>query len=159
EVAQLNNLPPPIGQFINEYQGRLCVFGVAGALQSFFYSNQEATSIGMPQEAFAPLNQVTLPIQNAQLKGMLGFPGSAALWAHRQDRFRIAGLLTDNLVSTTTAAAQGATITRLPYNLGIANAFACDLTPLGGIWVTPNLEVWLFTDRYAPRNIGKPVQD
>ena len=36
ETSQLNNLPPPVGKFINEYQGRLCVFGVAGALQSFF---------------------------------------------------------------------------------------------------------------------------
>jgi hypothetical protein len=33
------------------------------------------------------------------------------------------------------------------------------MTPLGGIWLTNNSELWLFTDRYAPRNIGRPVQD
>lgn len=163
ETAQPNNLPPPIGQFINEYQGRLCVFGVPGALQSFFYSNQEATSIGLPQESFAPLNQVTLPIQNAQLYGMVELPGSAILWSDKQDMFRLTGLLTDNTVTgiaqSNAATQQGASIARLPYNLGCANPFAVDITPLGAIWVTSNAEVWLFTDRYAPRNIGRPIQD
>lgn len=157
EQSQLNNIPPPIGKYLNEYQGRLEVFGVTGALQSFFYSNQETTSIGMPQESYAPLNQVTLPIQNAQLSGMIEFPGSQIIWSDKQDMFRLTGLLSDNSVSTPTQ--QGATISRLPYALGCANPFACDITPLGGIWVTPNLEIFLYTDRYAPRNIGKPVQD
>ena len=31
EPSQLNNVPPPIGDFLAEYQGRLIVFGVAGA--------------------------------------------------------------------------------------------------------------------------------
>lgn len=159
EISQLNNLPPPIGKYLNEYQGVLVVFGVSGADQSFFYSNQTATTIGMQQESFAPLNQVTLPIANGKMNGMLEFPGSAVIWSDKQDMFRLTGLLTDNLVTTTTPAQQGATIARLPYNLGIANPFACDITPLGGIWVTPNAEIWLFTDRYAPRNIGRPVQD
>ena len=47
ETSQLNNVPPPVGQFLNEYQGRLCVFGIPGAPQSFFYSNQETTTIGV----------------------------------------------------------------------------------------------------------------
>lgn len=157
ETSQLSNLPPPIGKFINEYQGRLCVFGVTGAEQSFFYSNQESTDIGMPQESFAPLNQVTLPIQNASLNGMIEFPGSAILWSDKQDMFRLTGLLSDNSVST--PAQQGAQIARLPYNLGCASPFAAEVTPLGGIWLTANAEIWLFTDRYAPRNIGRPVQD
>ena len=157
EVSQLNNVPPPVGQFLNEYQGRLCVFGIPGAPQSFFYSNQETTTIGMPQESFAPLNQITLPIQNGKLNGMLEFPGSLILWSDKQDMFRLSGLLTDNTLQT--AAAQGASISRLPYNLGCAGPYACDITPLGGIWLTSQGEVWLFTDRYAPRNIGRPVQD
>jgi hypothetical protein len=163
ELAQTNNVPPPVGQFVNEYQGRLCVFGVAGALQSFFYSNQETTTLGLPQESFAPLNQVTLPIQNAKLNGMIEFPGSAILWSDKQDMFRLTGLLVDNTVSgvatSNAAAQQGASIARLPYALGCASPFAAEITPLGGIWLTSNAEVWLFTDRYAPRNIGKPVQD
>lgn len=157
ETSQLNNVPPPIGQFINEYQGRLCVYGIPGAPQSFFYSNQETTTIGMPQESFAPLNQITLPIQNGKLNGMIEFPGSLILWSDKQDMFRLSGLLTDNTLQT--AASQGASISRLPYNLGSASPFASDITPLGGIWLTSNAEIWLFTDRYAPRNIGRPVQD
>jgi hypothetical protein len=163
EVVQSTNLPPPVGQFVNEYQGRLVVYGVPGAAQSFFYSNQESTSIGLPQESFAPLNQVTLPIQNASLNGMLEFPGSAVLWSDKQDMFRLTGLLVDNTVSgiatSNAAAQQGASIARLPYALGCATPFAAEITPLGGIWLTSNGEVWLFTDRYAPRNIGRPVQD
>src|SRR5262249_46982244 len=159
EVAQVNNVPPPVGAFLNEYQGRLVVFGISSDPQSFFYSNQETTSIGMPQESFAPLNQVTLPIANAKINGMVELPGSMVIWSDKQDMFRLTGNLTDNQVSTTTAAAQGATISRLPYNLGCASPYACEITPLGAIWVTSNAEIWLFTDRYAPRNIGRPVQD
>jgi hypothetical protein len=91
------------------------------------------------------------------LNGMLEFPGAAILWSDKQDMFRLTGLLTDNVVGS--AWAQGAQIARLPYALGIANPFACMLTPLGGFWLTSNNEVWLFTDRYAPRNVGRPVQD
>jgi hypothetical protein len=163
ETAQFNNVPPPIGAFLNEYQGRLCVFGVPGALQSFFYSNQEATTIGLPQESFAPLNQVTLPIANAKLNGMIEFPGSAILWSDKQDMFRLTGLLTDNTVTGVAAsnagAQQGASIARLPYALGCASPFASEITPLGGFWLSSNAEVWLFTDKYAPRNVGRPVQD
>lgn len=157
ETSQLNNVPPPIGQFVNEYQGRLCVYGVSGVPQAFFYSNQETTLIGQPQESFAPLNQITLPIANGKINGMLEFPGSLIIWSDKQDMFRLSGLLTDNTFQT--AANQGASISRLPYNLGSASPFASDITPLGGIWLTSNGEIWLFTDRYAPRNIGRPVQD
>lgn len=163
ETAQVNNVPPPIGKYLNEYQGRLCVFGVSGSPQTFYYSNQEATLYGLQQESFCPLNQVTLPIANGQISGMLEFPGSMIIWSDKQDMFRLTGLLSDNTVTGvaagTSAAQQGASIARLPYNLGCANPFACEITPLGGIWLTSNAEVWLFTDRYAPRNIGRPVQD
>lgn len=157
ELSQLNNVPPPVGSFLSEYQGRLVVFGVPGALQSFFYSNQELTAIGMPQESFAPLNQYTIPIQNAKLNGWIEMPGSAIFWSDRQDMFRLTGLLTDNTAAT--APQLGAQITRLPYNLGCANPFAAELTPLGSVWMTPQAEIWLYTDKYAPRNIGRPVQD
>lgn len=156
ETSQLNNLPPPVGSFIAEYQGRLVVFGVPGALQSFFYSNQELTNIGMPQESFAPLNQYTLPIQNAKLNGWIEMPGAAIIWSDRQDMYRLTGLLTDNTAAT--APQLGAQITRLPYNLGCVNPYATELTPLGAVWMTPQAEIWLFTNTYAPRNIGRPIQ-
>lgn len=163
ETVQVNNVPPPIGAYLNEYQGRLCVFGVPGALQSFFYSNQESTTIGLPQESFAPLNQVTLPIANAQINGMIEFPGAMIIWSDKQDMFRLTGLLSDNTVTGVAAsnagAQQGASIARLPYALGCASPFACEITPLGGFWLSSNGEIWLYTDTYAPRNIGRPVQD
>jgi hypothetical protein len=165
ETAQFNNIPPPIGAFLNEYQGRLCVFGVPGATQSIFYSNIESTTIGLPPQSFAPLNQITLPIANGNINGMLEFPGSAIIWSDKQDMFRLTGLLSDNTVAgAATAAAnaalqQGASIARLPYALGCASPFACEITPLGGVWLSSNAEIWLFTDKYAPKNIGRPVQD
>jgi hypothetical protein len=156
ETSQLNNVPPPVGAYVAEYQGRLVVFGVPGAKQSFFYSNSELTSVGLLQESFAPLNQYTLPIQNAQLFGWIEMPGAAIIWSDRQDMYRLTGLLTDNTAAS--APQLGAQISRLPYNLGCANPFAVDLTPLGAVWVTPQAEVWLFTNTYAPRNIGRPIQ-
>lgn len=156
EISQLYNIPPPIGSFVKEYQGVLIVYGVPGAPQTLFYSNQTLTTIGLLQESFAPLNQITLPIQNASINGMAEFPGALIIWSDKQDMFRLTGLLTDNISAT--ASQQGASIAALPYNLGCASPFAVALTPLGAIWLTPNAEVWLFTDAYAPRNIGRPIQ-
>jgi hypothetical protein len=157
ETSQLYNVPPPIGAFVKEFQGRLLVYGVPELGQTFFYSNNELTNFGLPQESYAPLNQVTLPIQNASINGMAEFPGSLIIWSDKQDMFRLTGLLADNSVATATQ--QGAQISALPYNLGCASPFSVALTPLGAIWLTSNKEVWLYTDRYAPRNIGRPVQD
>jgi hypothetical protein len=156
ETSQLYNIPPPIGAFVKEYQGSLIVYGVNGAGSSFFYSNQTLTMVGQPQESYAPLNQVTLPIQNANINGMVDFPGSLCIWSDKQDMFRLTGLLSDNTAAAATS--QGATIAALPYNLGCATPFATALTPLGAIWLTSNAEVWIFTDAYAPKNIGRPVQ-
>lgn len=156
EISQLYNIPPPIGAFVKEYQGVLIVYGVPGAPQTLFYSNQTLTTVGLLQESFAPLNQITLPIQNASINGMAEFPGALIIWSDKQDMFRLTGLLADN--TSATASQQGASIAALPYNLGCASPFAVALTPLGAIWLTPNAEVWLFTDAYAPRNIGRPIQ-
>jgi hypothetical protein len=82
-------------------------------------------------------------------------PGSLIIWSDKQDMFRLTGLLTDN--TSATASQQGSTITALPYNLGCASPFAVALTPLGVVWLTSNAEVWLYTDRYAPRNIGRSI--
>lgn len=157
ETSQLFNIPPPVGAFLKEYQGRLVIYGIPGLGQTFFYTNNELTNIGLPQESCAPLNQVTLPIQNANINGMAEFPGSLIIWSDKQDMFRLTGLLTDN--SSLTGTQQGASLSALPYNLGCATPYSVALTPLGAIWLTTNGEVWLFTDRYAPRNIGRPVQD
>ena len=156
ETSQLYNIPPPIGQFVKEYQGSLLVYGVSGAGSSFFYSNQTLTNVGQPQESYAPLNQVTLPIQNSNINGMVEFPGSLCMWSDKQDMFRMTGLLSDNTAAAATS--QGATIAALPYNLGCATPFATALTPLGALWLTSNNEVWIFTDAYAPKNIGRPIQ-
>lgn len=159
ETSQLFNIPPPIGAFVKEYQGRLLIYGIPGVNQTFFYTNQELTNIGQPQESCAPLNQITLPIQNASINGMVELPGSLIIWSDRQDMFRLTGLLSDNSgTGAATGTQQGSQIASLPYNLGCASPYAVALTPLGAIWLTPNAEVWLFTDKYAPRNVGQPIQ-
>lgn len=157
EESQLYNISPPIGKYLYQYMGQLIMFGVSGATQSFFYSNQGLTTIGLPQESFAPLNQMTLPIQGANIGGMAAFPSSLIVWDDKEDMFRITGLLADN--TTDTAQSQGATVTQLPFGIGCANPFAVAECPLGAIWLSPQNELWLYTDYYAPRNIGRSVQD
>jgi hypothetical protein len=157
EIQQLYNIPPPIGTYVAQYQSRLQVLGVAGAPQSFFYSNFENTSVGLPWDSFAPLNQVTMPMGNAQLRGVAGLPTGQILWSSEQDMFKLTGLLTDNVVSTD--AQLGATVQQLPYKIGCASFYAVQVTSLGAIWLSSDRQVWLFTDHYAPKNIGQPVQD
>jgi hypothetical protein len=157
EIQQLYNIPPPIGTYVAQYQSRLQVFGVAGAPQSFFYSNFENTSVGLPWDSFAPLNQVTMPMGNAQLRGVAALPTGQILWSSEQDMFKLTGLLTDNVVSTD--AQLGATVQQLPYKIGCASFYAVQVTSLGAIWLSSDRQVWLFTDHYAPKNIGQPVQD
>ncbi len=156
ETSQLYNIPPPIGKYLYQYMGQLIMFGVNGATQSLFYSNQGLTTIGLPQESFAPLNQITLPIQGANIGGMAAFPSSLIVWDDKEDMFRITGLLADN--TTDTATSQGATVTQLPFGIGCANPFAIAECPLGAVWLSPQNEIWLYTDYYAPRNIGRSVQ-
>lgn len=163
EVSQLYNVPPPVGAYLKEYQSRLLTFGGTIPGQTFFYSNIESTTAGLSQESFAPLNQITLPIQNANISGMADLPGSLIIWSDKHDMFRLTGLLSDNtplgLGQVNTAVGLGTQIVALPYNLGCANPFAVVITPLGAIWVSSNRELWLYTDKYAPRNIGRPIQN
>jgi len=157
EIAQIQNVPPPIGSFQDQYQGRRINYGVAGAPQSFFYSNIEATVVGQPPESYAPLNQVTLPIGDGQLNGTANLPTGFILWSNRQEMFKLTGQLTDNTVANPQQL--GAAIQRLPYRIGSASAYATAVTSLGAFWLSSDREVWLFTDHYAPKNIGKPIQD
>lgn len=157
EITQIFNVPPPIGQFVDQYQGRPIVYGVAGAPQTFFYGNIENTVVGQPPESFGTLNTVTLPIQNGKMFGTANLPTGFIIWSNRQDMFKLTGLLTDNSVANSLQL--GATIQRLPYAIGCASPYATAVTPLGAIWLSSDREVWLFTDHYAPKNVGKPVQD
>lgn len=157
EIAQNFNVPPPIGQFVADYQGRPIVFGVTGALQSFFYGGIETVVVGQPPESFPPLNQVTLPVGDGQLNGWANLPTGSIIWSNRQDMFKLTGLLTDNTVSNPSQL--GATIQRLPYRLGCGSAYAITVTNLGVFWLTSDRQVQLFTDHYAPKDVGKPIQD
>jgi hypothetical protein len=157
EITQIYNVPPPIGTFVQDYQGRALIYGVPANLQTFFYSNIEATVVGQPSESYSPLNTVSLPIGDGKLFGMANLPTGLIIWSNRQDMFKLTGLLSDNTIAN--SAQLGATIQRLPYKIGCASPYATAVTPLGAIWLSSDREVWLFTDHYAPKNVGKPVQD
>lgn len=156
EITQIYNVPPPIGTFLDLYQGRPILYGVPAAPSTFFYGNIEATSVGQGPENFAPLNTVTMPTGDAQLNGSANLPTGFILWSNHQDMFKMTGLLSDNTVAS--AGQLGATIQRLPYKIGCASPYATAVTPLGAIWLSSDREVWLFTDHYAPKNVGKPKQ-
>lgn len=158
ELAQFQNVPPPIGKFIYEYGSRAIIFGVPGAFQTIFYTNIENTVVGNPPENCGPLNQITLPIGDASINGCGGLPTGLIVWSDRHDMFKIAGTLQDNGGSATPQQV-GSVIQRLPYTLGCGSPYAVVVTDLGLIWLTSDREVWLFTDHYAPRNVGRPVQD
>jgi len=157
EIDQKQNVPPPIGAFLQDYQGRVLVYGVPGALQSFFYSNIESTVVGQPTESFALLNEITLPVGESQLNGMANLPTGLIIWSSKQDMFKLTGTLSDNTVAN--AQQLGASIQRLPYKIGCASPYATAVTSLGVFWLSSDREVWLFTDHYAPKNVGKPIQN
>lgn len=157
EIAQFYNVPPPIGKHIREWQTRLIVFGVPGFPQSFFYSNIEATTIGDPPESFAPLNQVTLPIGDANLSNCQALPTGLVLWSDQHDMFKITGSLSDNISSG--ALQQSSTMQRLPYDIGSGSPYGAQVTPAGVLWITSDYEIRLYNDVHASRNVGRPVQD
>src|SRR5205807_1933861 len=117
----------------------------------------ESTVVGQPPESYAPLNEVILPIGDGALNGMANLPTGLVIWSNRQDMFKLTGTLTDNTVASTQAL--GASIQRLPYRIGCASPYATAVSSLGAFWLSSDREVWLFTDHYAPKNIGKPIQD
>lgn len=157
EQAQLYNLPPPVSAYSQPFMGNAITFGIEGFPQGFFYSNSQLTTIGVPTECFAPLNQVLMPFGDGVMSGMAQIPTGCIMWSDRHDMFKLTGTLTDNTVAT--ASALGSYIQQLPYSIGCANPWVVQVTNLGAIWLSSDREVWLYTDRYAPRNIGKPIQD
>lgn len=156
ELSQTENVPPPIASYQQDYQGRRLLFGVPASPQSFFYSNMEATVVGQPPESFAPLNVVTLPIGDGQINGMANLPTGCMMWSNRQEMFKLTGTLTDNTIANSQQL--GSSIQRLPYRIGCASPYATTVTSLGCFWLSSDREVWLFTDHYAPKNVGKPIQ-
>ncbi len=157
ETTQNYNLPPPIGTYLQEFQSRILIYGVPGAPATVFYTNIESTQVGQAPESCAPLNQFTLPIGSSKLFGSANLPTGLLLWSDKHDMFKVSGTLTDNTLQT--GIQLGSVIQRLPYPIGSASPWACTVTYLGAMWLSSDREVWLFTDRYAPRNVGKPVQD
>jgi hypothetical protein len=113
--------------------------------------------VGQASESFSPLNTVTLPLGDGEIFGSSNLPTGFILWSNKQDMFKLTGLLSDNTIGTATQL--GATIQRLPYLIGCASPYATAVTSLGSIWLSSDREVWLFTDHYAPKNVGKPVQN
>lgn len=157
EQPQYYNVPPPIGKWLGKHQGHCLVYGVDGFEQTLFYSNVSLTDLGIGAMSFAPLNTITFPIGDSELNGHASLPTGLIVWSNTHDMFKITGTLTDNTLLTGTQ--QGASVVRLPYELGIANPRAVTVTPLGAIWLTNDLEVRLYNDVYAPKNIGQPIQD
>src|SRR5207249_11656761 len=37
--------------------------------------------------------------------------------------------------------------------------YATAVSSLGAFWLSADRQVWLFTDHYAPKNVGVPIQD
>lgn len=157
ETEQIYNIPPPLGKFVDQYQGRAIIYGVPATPQTFYYTNIEATVVGVPPESSSPLNTVLLPIGDAALTGSANLPTGMVFWSNRQDMFYLTGLLSDNTIGS--GAQLGATLQRLPYKIGCGSHYATTVTNLGAMWLSSDREVWLFTSNYAPKNIGKPVQD
>jgi hypothetical protein len=157
EITQNQNVPIPIAQFQDQYQGRRIIYGVPAAPQSFFYTNIEATTIGQPPESCAPLNEITLPIGDGSLYGSANLPTGMVFWSNRHDMFKLTGLLTDNLVANPQQLASS--IQRLPYTIGCASPYATCVTSLGVFWLSSDKEVWIFTGNYAPKNVGIPIQN
>ncbi len=163
EESEDYNDPPPIGQWLKEWQGRILMFGVPevanadGNLQTVFYSNVERTVVGCPGDSFAPFNRFTLPIGGALIGGAGILPTGLILFSTKNHMFKITGYLEDQVITDNFGIAS--TLVRLPFDVGCCSPSAVKETPQGLFWISPENQLWWYNDVEFPRYVGLPVQD
>lgn len=146
------NAPPPPGiTFIGRWKNR--IMGALGRL--FCYSGFDQISAGVPQEAWPPLNVITIPSESEvaecgieTTQGWLAFSD--------QDNYLISGEPTDKVDSGENVLQITEQFDQLGWGLGTRSPLTIVNTPYGPVWLDKNkhLQWWPLQGTPKPIALG-----
>jgi hypothetical protein len=146
------NSPPPSGiTFIGTWKNR--IIGAKG--RNFYYSGFDQISAGVPQEAWPPLNVITVPTRSATAKGGIDTPiGWLAL--SDQDAYLLSGEPTDKIDSGQNVLQITEQFDQLGWKLGTRSPLTIKNTPYGTVWLDQNkhLQFWNWEGQPEPMALG-----
>lgn len=146
------NAPPPSGiTFISTWKNRI----IAAKGRSFYYSGFDQIAAGIPQEAWPPLNVITVPVKSATAKGGIDTPiGWLAL--SDQDAYLLSGEPTDKIDSGENTLQITEQFDQLGWKLGTRSPLTIVNTPYGTIWLDQNkhLQFWQWEGMPKPLALG-----
>lgn len=141
-------------KFMFRHQDRIMLLGFSGVNQSqITYSGLESVGIGQPQEAYPPLNIVTIPVRGEAAIGGISTVVGALIFSDRE-AYLLSGQLIDIVVSAANTVQASYRLDSLGWGLGTRSPLTIKVTPFGVIWLdqTKRLQMWPYTG--LPTEVG-----
>lgn len=146
------NAPPPTGiTFISRWKNR--IMGAIG--RTWAYSGFDQISMGVPWEAWPPLNLIVIPNKGETAKGAIETPVGSL---HLSDRnaYLLSGQPTDKVDSGENTIQVTEQFDQLGWNIGTRSPKTMQNTPYGTVFFDNNkhLQLWPWQDQPLPMALG-----
>ncbi len=150
-----NYRPLDSGTQVSAWQDRLWITGFgAGTLgPTLTYSGYESVYAGVPQEAFPPLNVVTIPAKTEVSQTSIPTPVGLLIFSDL-NAYLLTGNPQDNAVAPSNTLAVTAQLDSLNWNLGTKSPNSVVSSPFGIIWLDNNKRIQLWPFQGLPQEIG-----
>lgn len=146
------NLPPTSGiTHISKWKNR--IMGIKGRLA--YYSGFDQISIGIPQEAWPPLNVITMPSKSAT--GQCGIETPIGwLCLSDEDAYLLSGEPTDKVDAGENTLQITEQFDQLGWAIGTRSPKTLANTPYGSVWLDQNkhLQLWQWEGTPVPMALG-----
>jgi hypothetical protein len=153
--AQLINNPPPVGNYLAVYQGRIFVFCLAGAGHDIAYSGYERILDGRPEESYPPNNRLRLAIGSDVIAGGGVIQAGVIAFSKSNEMYMLRGIMEDVTISAPILFT--AFLEQLPWNQGSASHDTIQSTSYGLLFQGSDLTIQLFNGTNKPITISDPV--
>lgn len=130
--AQFINFPPPVGNLLSKWQGRIYLVPQNNP-QSIVYSGYEKILQGRPEESFPPGNQIQLQIGAQPIKGHGAIMNGVVIWDSNNKMFMFKGTVED--IVTNQPVNYSEQLEEMPWQVGTLSHQCIQPTPYGLIWV------------------------
>lgn len=153
--APLINDPPPVGNSLQLWLGRLFIFGLFGAPSQIAYTGYEKILEGRPEESCPPRNRLQLQIGADEIRGGGVIQAGIVAWSKSNEMYMLRGQVEDIIV---TAPLQlTAFLEQLPFNIGLFATLSVQQTPAGLMWLASDLTVQVFDGNSRPKDVSSHI--
>lgn len=154
--APLINDPPPVGKFLQLWQGRVFIFNLEDDRQAIAYSGYERILSGRPEQSFPPSNRLRLATGADEIAGGGVIPAGIVAFDKTSKMFMFKGSPSD--ITNTAPVPISAFLQELPWAIGCASHFTIKSTAYGLAWLSPDRRIQLFDGTNKPICISNGVE-